>query len=391
VRKRYCCSLVVLCFAFTLSTASAGGLKIDKEELKNLPASHKIEGVRPIRQGPQECGPTSMAMVMNFWGVTITKDEIWPKVRAHYGPYTNGNDMDNYFRKHGFKTKIMTTTKYTNLKYFIHEGYPLIALTESRSYPGEGHYIVLIGYNEKGFNIIDPGPGTFDFLTYEQFKKLHYIAKGPFNNPSMICGPYWTLVVCPKEGIIKNISYEKPSPIVFVEHFDNNAKNWYEIDSDQATVKVDDGKYVFSHKRNYRFYLTWYPVMLYESDDFAIESQMKKQDGVNNHGYGIIWGAEDAKNYYAFEISGNGNYHYIKSIHGGLIAIIDWKSSSYINKGNSENKLYLKKQGDTIEFFINDKLVDHAGFEKFIGNKIGFRISNRQTIEFDSIIVKILQ
>ena len=392
MRKRYCCLLLVLCFAFTLSTASAGGLKIDKEELKNLPTSYKIAGVRPIRQGPRECGPTSMAMVLNFWGVPITKDEIWEKVRSFYGQFTDCTDMKNYFLGHGFETKVLSTSKYTKLQYFLYKGYPLIAYTESRRYPGEGHVIVLIGYDEKGFNIIDPGPGKFDFLTYEQFQKLHSIfISDPLGKP--VCGPYWTLALCPKEGSVKEkkISYEKPSPIIFVEHFDNNAKNWYEIDSDQATVKVDNGKYFFSHKRNYRYYLTWYPIMLYESDDFAIESHMKKQDGVNDHGYGIIWGAEDAKNYYAFEISGNGNYHYIKSIQGALITIIDWKSSSYINKGNSENKLYLKKQADSIQFFINDTLVDHAGFEKFIGNKIGFRVSNRQTIEFDSIIVKILQ
>ena len=198
MRKRYLFLFVFFCIAFMLSIASAGSLKIDKEELNNLPAVHQIKGLKPIKQGTQECGPTCMAMVMNFWGVKTTKDEIWPKVRAYYGPYTNGNDMNNYFRKHGFKTKVMTTTKYTNLKYFIHKGYPLIALTETRRYPGAGHYIVLIGYNEKGFNIIDPDPGKFDFLTYEQFKKLHNIAKGPYSNPSMICGPFWTLIVCPK-------------------------------------------------------------------------------------------------------------------------------------------------------------------------------------------------
>jgi ABC-type bacteriocin/lantibiotic exporter with double-glycine peptidase domain len=203
VRKRHFWLFIAVCFVLTFSTVSAGDLKVDKKELKNLPEVHQIEGLKPIRQGHQECGPTSMAMVMNFWGVEITKDELWKEVKSPYGEFTNCTDMQKYFYGHGFDTKVMSTKKHTNLKYFLYKGYPLIAFTESRRFPGEGHYIVLIGYTKEGFNIIDPGPGAFDFLTYEYFEKLHsFVVYSKFskfgNQPQPLCGPFWTLVVCPK-------------------------------------------------------------------------------------------------------------------------------------------------------------------------------------------------
>ena len=101
MRKRYFYLLVVLCFFFALSTASAGGLAINEEELINLPAKHQIKGVKPITQGPYQCGPTCMAMVLNFWGVKTNKDEIWAKVKSPDGKVTYSITIANYFIEHG--------------------------------------------------------------------------------------------------------------------------------------------------------------------------------------------------------------------------------------------------------------------------------------------------
>jgi len=191
MRKRKFCLSIVSCFIFSLSIACAGSLSIDKEELQKLPAVHQIKGVKPIKQGPRECGPTCMAMVLNFWGVNITKDELWKKVKSPFGSFTKCTDMRSYFSRHNFNTMVLRTTNYTKLKYFLYKGYPLIAYVESRKHPGSAHYIVLTGYQVEGFNIIDPEFGYAESLTYETFKKLH-------TKSIDVCGPYWTLVVCPE-------------------------------------------------------------------------------------------------------------------------------------------------------------------------------------------------
>ena len=191
MRKKYFYLLVVLCFFFALSSASAGGLEINEEEFKNLPEKHQIKGVKPLTQGPYQCAPTCMAMVLNFWGVKVSKDELWAKVKTPDGKKTHSVTIINYFGLYGFETKVLRTSEYTLLKYFLNKGYPLIVFIECRKFPGNGHFIVLTGYKEKGFKIIDPQFGYSESLTYKKFQKLHSWSEGG-------CGPYWTLVVCPK-------------------------------------------------------------------------------------------------------------------------------------------------------------------------------------------------
>lgn len=191
MRNRYFYLLIVLCFFFALSNANAGCLAINEEELKNLPVSHQIKGVKPIIQGPYQCAPTSMAMVMNFWGVEKTKDELWEKIKSPDGKSSQNVAMMNYFNLYGFEAMLLLKISYTELQYFLYmqyflyKGYPLIAFVKSRKNPSENHCIVLTGYNEKSFKIMDPDGGVSVSLTYKRFKKLH---------PTVI------LVVCPKKS-----------------------------------------------------------------------------------------------------------------------------------------------------------------------------------------------
>ena len=123
--------------------------------------------------------------------VFLSFGRIWAKVKNPDGKTTHSITMKNYFIIHGFETKSLRTSDYTELKYFLYKGYPLIAFVTSRKHPGSGHYIVLTGYKEKGFKIIDPEFGYTESLTYKKFKRLHSKRVGP--------GPYWTLVICPRK------------------------------------------------------------------------------------------------------------------------------------------------------------------------------------------------
>ena len=42
----------------------------------NLPPAYLITGVPWYRQGRKECGPTSLAMVVGYYGKKVTKDEV---------------------------------------------------------------------------------------------------------------------------------------------------------------------------------------------------------------------------------------------------------------------------------------------------------------------------
>lgn len=175
---------------------------------------------------------------------------------------------------------------------------------------------------------------------------------------------------------------------VFEDPFRNNNNKWYEADQEECFVKVQEEKYVFEHKREEGSWMTWNPIPLDSSKDFHIEATLSKTHGPNNSGYGIIWGLKDVNNRYQFLVNGNGWYTYAKTVDGNWETIIEWAESSYVHKDNGTNTLTVKRFGDTLKLYINDRYITEAPFEEFFGPKVGFFVHGPTRTEIDRILVK---
>jgi uncharacterized protein YvpB len=168
----------------------------------NLPSNHMIAGVPWYRQGNEECGPTSLAMVLNFYGRNVTKDEIslWLLKAGKHG--TNPDDLEYYAgQKQGFKTfRVYDQGKEkTEMKYWIAQGYPLIALGtipsnwHRKMVLVRRHFVVVVGYDDlkKHFIIQDPAYGRKGrektLVPYEVFNDFHVHPKFP--QMTLVCYP----------------------------------------------------------------------------------------------------------------------------------------------------------------------------------------------------------
>ncbi|MFC1534142.1 hypothetical protein ACFL7M_12335 [Thermodesulfobacteriota bacterium] len=127
---------------------------------------------------------------------------------------------------------------------------------------------------------------------------------------------------------------------------------------------------------------------LSKGDNFIIECEIEKVDGVNNNGYGIAFGIKDLENSYHFLINGNGDYLFTKSVNGKIYDIRQWSRSQYINKYNAENNIKIRKRNSVFEFFINDHLVYETKHEDPPGTKVGFKVNKKQSVNIKNIIVK---
>ncbi len=159
----------------------------------NLPSDHIIAGVPWYRQGGQECGPTSLAMVLNFYGRNVTKDEIalWLMKAGKYG--INLEDLEYYADQQGFKAFRLfdRSAEKTAMKYWIAQGYPLIALGtippswHQKTALVRRHYVVVVGYDDaqKHFIIQDPAYGRKGReqtrVPYDVFIDFHVHSKYP--------------------------------------------------------------------------------------------------------------------------------------------------------------------------------------------------------------------
>jgi len=98
------------------------------------------------------------------------------------GKGTTVADMESYPRYLGFKVHSFLDHRKDEMKYLLVQGYPLIVLGvpppewyRSGRYSGEGHYVVVVGYDDpkKLFIVYDPGPGRKMEIPYDIFKDFH--------------------------------------------------------------------------------------------------------------------------------------------------------------------------------------------------------------------------
>jgi tetratricopeptide (TPR) repeat protein len=174
---------------------------------------------------------------------------------------------------------------------------------------------------------------------------------------------------------------------VFEEQFIDNRNDWAEEENEKVFNNVQNGKYMFAHKRKQGSWFSWNSIDIEPSGDFMLESTITKRGGIEDNAYEIVWGLKDIDNCYKFGVSGDGGYIYSKFQYGKWQAIIDWTDSPYVNQGNSTNTLAIVKSGDLLKFYINDHFVNTTPYQKFFGNNIGFALNKNISIEVDDLIV----
>lgn len=117
-----------------------------------------------------QCGPTSLAMVLNFLGIEISPSEISKEIYSKGAGGTSDFDMIRYVKKLGLKGD-QYKGSVADLKSKISEGNPLIVMTDEgfwfyRKY----HFMVVIGFSEDGI-IVNSGKKEKEYIKLETFLK----------------------------------------------------------------------------------------------------------------------------------------------------------------------------------------------------------------------------
>jgi ABC-type bacteriocin/lantibiotic exporter with double-glycine peptidase domain len=102
---------------------------------------------------PQEmhqCGPASLAGVLNYWGISVTPEEI---AQAIYSPSARGTldlDLVFYGEKKGLKTYLYDGSR-ADLEKNIRGKIPLIVLVDEGFLTYQKHhFMIVVGYDDRG-------------------------------------------------------------------------------------------------------------------------------------------------------------------------------------------------------------------------------------------------
>jgi predicted double-glycine peptidase len=140
----------------------------------NIPKStqtHIIENVPFYPQETYQCGPASLAGVLNYWGVNVTPDDIAEEIYSKSAKGTLNIDLIFYAQRRGLNA-IQYKGDIEDLKKNIDSNYPVIVLVDyGFSIYQANHFMVVIGYNEDGV-IVNSGKDERKFIPYEEFIKI---------------------------------------------------------------------------------------------------------------------------------------------------------------------------------------------------------------------------
>jgi len=144
-----------------------------------------IEHVPFYPQETYQCGPASLAGVLNYWGVDVTPDDIAREIFSESARGTLNIDMVLYAQSKGLQANYYRGN-IEDIQRNISCGFPMIVLVDFGFMLYQAnHFMVIVGYNENSV-VVNSGKYQGRLLSWKDFKK----AWGKAN--------YWTLFIAPK-------------------------------------------------------------------------------------------------------------------------------------------------------------------------------------------------
>ncbi|MDA8214347.1 MAG: C39 family peptidase [Nitrospiraceae bacterium] len=148
---------------------------------------------------PQEdyqCGPASLAGVLNYRGVSVTPDDVAKDIYSESARGTLNIDMLLYVNKKGLYA-LQYAGNWDDIKKKINNKYPLIVLVDyGFSVYQADHFMVIVGYNDDGV-VVNSGKTEHMFIDKEKFLKAWKRTN------------YWTLLIKQKTEVSSQQSEEK--------------------------------------------------------------------------------------------------------------------------------------------------------------------------------------
>jgi hypothetical protein len=130
-----------------------------------------LEGVPFYPQERYQCGPASLASVLNYWGVKVSPEEIASDIYSKTAKGTLDIDMLSYVAGKGLDADI-SAGRMEDITRSIDEGYPLIVLVDYGFWVYQkGHFMVVVGYDSNSI-IVNSGSERLKHIPSGDFLKV---------------------------------------------------------------------------------------------------------------------------------------------------------------------------------------------------------------------------
>jgi outer membrane protein OmpA-like peptidoglycan-associated protein len=164
-------------------------------------------------------------------------------------------------------------------------------------------------------------------------------------------------------------SAEAQLPVIVYETFDDNKYGWFEGQTTDHKVLLQQGKYLIdAPEGGWMSYLAPY---VEKNKDFSIEATFTQVDGKDNNGIGFIWGFDGQDNMNTFTFTTSGFYRIFCSDRD--LGVSDqWRQTNLVKSMGRENKLKVERRKNVMTFFLNGKQIASTKAFPWHGKYLGF-------------------
>lgn len=137
-----------------------------------FPDRHLIADVPYIRQKREHCGPATLAMVLGYYNVFLSQEELAEEFYRKEISGTLNLDLLISARRHGFDAETPVGSR-DLLKKYISLNIPVIVMVRTSSDPERYHYLVIYGYDDtKELFRIHSGSTRDGTIGYREFDHI---------------------------------------------------------------------------------------------------------------------------------------------------------------------------------------------------------------------------
>ena len=138
--------------------------------------------IKPFRQTAGLCGPASLKMVLDFYGVSASESEIAKIAGATKEKGISKEGLIKAAKHFGFQVFLKKKSSINDLRYFIKKKIPVIV---DWFFEDDGHYSVVVDIDKKSVFLMDPSlKKGVRKMPIEKFLRVWFDFRGKFiKNP----------------------------------------------------------------------------------------------------------------------------------------------------------------------------------------------------------------
>jgi predicted double-glycine peptidase len=133
--------------------------------------------VKPFRQTSGFCGPASLKIVLEYYGIHKTEKELVKLTGCTKKTGTSAKGILDAAKKCGLKGNTKDNTTLKDIKSYLTKKIPVIVDWFSED---EGHYSVVVGLDKKKIYLQDPERGHLKTIPIETFMRIWFDFSGEY-------------------------------------------------------------------------------------------------------------------------------------------------------------------------------------------------------------------